>query len=136
MQFKKGDGWKACYDEEKGLYTAERGGCGYYHLYEITKDVFDALADGMRDDETYKLIGSGRHLYMDVNDRCGPPYTVILDTDYQKLCPWATTMISGSVWDEDMTDAAVEVFASEANNREQRRKKRAEREKRKKSKSD
>lgn len=30
MQFKKGDGWKACYDEEKGLYTAERGGCGYY----------------------------------------------------------------------------------------------------------
>ena len=46
MQFKKG------------------GGCGYYHLYEIAKETFDALADGMRDDKTYRLIGSGRHLYM------------------------------------------------------------------------
>lgn len=33
------------------------------------------------------------------------------------------------VWDEDMTDEAVEVFASEANNREQRRAKKAQREK-------
>jgi hypothetical protein len=38
-------------------------------------------------------------------------------------------MISGTLWDEDMTDAAVEVFASEADNREQRRRKRAERKK-------
>ena len=68
---------------------------------------------------------------MAVDDRCGPPYTVNLDSDYQKLCPWAKTSISGRVWDEELTDAAVEVFASEANNRPQRRAKRAAREKRK-----
>lgn len=32
MQFKEGEGWKACYDEETGRYTAERGGVGAYHL--------------------------------------------------------------------------------------------------------
>ena len=68
---------------------------------------------------------------MAVDDRCGPPYTVILDEDYQKLCPWAETRISGEVWPVELTDAAVEVFASEADNREQRRKKREEREKKK-----
>jgi hypothetical protein len=135
MEFKKGIGWRCCYDAETGLYTAETGGGPNHDLYEITKEIYDRVDDP---DVEYpsSLISEGRHLYMAVDDRCGPPYTVILDTDYQKLCPWATTMISGSVWDEDMTDAAVEVFASEANNREQRRKKRAEREKRKKSKSD
>ena len=89
MQFKEGDGWKACFDESTGRYTAERGGCGYYHLYEITEEIFEALADDMRDEETYKLIDQGRHLYMDVNDRCGPPYTVVFDDDYRELCPWA-----------------------------------------------
>ena len=69
---------------------------------------------------------------MTVNDRCGPPYTVILDTDYKRLCPWAKTVTTGEVWDEDLTDEAVEVFASEANNRAQRRAKKAEREKKKK----
>ena len=32
MEFKKGLGWKACYDEERNLYTAERGGPGAYNL--------------------------------------------------------------------------------------------------------
>ena len=73
------------------------------------------------------LIAQGRHLYMTVNDRCGPPYTVILDSDYQKLCPWAETVTTGEVWPDELTDAAVEVFASEADNREQRRKKREQR---------
>ena len=26
MKFKQGSGWKACYDEERGLYTAQLGG--------------------------------------------------------------------------------------------------------------
>ena len=69
---------------------------------------------------------------MAVDDRCGPPYTVILDEDYQELCPWAETMVSGKVMPTELVDAAVEIFASEADNREQRRKKRAEREKEKK----
>ena len=127
MHFKEGDGWKAAYDETTGIYTAERSGCGYYHLYEITKEIFDVLEDGMSDRDTYRLIGEGRHLYMDVNDRCGPPYTVILDDDYEKLCPWANVVSSGKVWPTELTDAAVEIFASEENNREQRRRKREER---------
>ncbi|MBE7008010.1 MAG: hypothetical protein E7422_02495 [Ruminococcaceae bacterium] len=131
MQFKQGDGWKACFDEERKLYTAERGGCGYYHLYEITKETFELLKDGMRDEETYKLISGGRHLYMDVDDRCGPPYTVVLDEDYQTLCPWAKVVGGEHVWSAELTDAAVELFASEKANRAQRRKKREQREKEK-----
>ena len=124
MQFKEGSGWKACYDEATGRYTAQRGGCGYYHLYEITKEIFDALSDGMTDEQTYRIIGDGRHLYMDVDDRCGPPYTIVFDEDYRALCPWANVVGGEHVWPAELTDAAVELFASEANNREQRRKKR------------
>ena len=124
MQFKEGSGWKACYDEETGIYTAERGGCGYYHLFEITKEIFDALADGMTDEETYELIHEGRHLYMDVNDRCGPPYTIVFDDDYKKLCPWANIVGGAHVWPKGLTDAAIELFESEKPNREYRRKKR------------
>ena len=128
MEFKKGTGWCCCYDPETGLYTAEIGGGPNHDLYEITKEIYERVDDP---DVKYpsSLISKGRHLYMAVNDRCGPPYTVILDTDYKKLCPWADTMVSGTLWDEDMTDAAVEVFASEADNREQRRRKREERKK-------
>ena len=134
MQFKEGDGWKACFDEDTGRYTAERGGAGYYHLYEITEEIFDALADGMSDSDTYKIIDEGRHLYMDVNDRCGPPYTVIFDDDYEKICPWAHVIQSGRVWPDELTDAAVEVFETEKKNREQRRRKREQREKKAKKK--
>ena len=43
MQFKKGIGWKACYDEERNLYTAERSWRGDYQLCEIDKATYDAL---------------------------------------------------------------------------------------------
>jgi hypothetical protein len=82
----------------------------------------------MSDSETYKLIHEGRHLYMDVNDRCSPPYSVVFDDDYKELCPWANAAGGGRVWSGELTDAAVELFGSEENNREQRRRKRAERE--------
>ena len=132
MEFKKGCGWKACYDEERNLYTFERSGCGYYHLYEITAEMYEALKEGMSDEDSYHLTKDARHLYMDVDDRCGPPYTVVLDHDYEKLCPWAKVVSSGNVWPDELTDAAVEIFESEKNNREQRRKKREERVERKK----
>ena len=130
MQFKSGIGWKACYDSETGLYTAETSGPGAYDLYEITAEIYDKLgAEGMNADDCCRLIyKGGRHLYMDVNDRCGPPYTVILDHNYRTLCPWAHIVGGDHVWSDELTDAAVEIFPSEANNREQRRKKRAERE--------
>ena len=66
---------------------------------------------------------------MAVDGRCGPPYIVILDPDYQIICPWAKTVKSGKVWPDELVDAAVEVFESEKQNREQRRKKRKDREK-------
>ena len=81
----------------------------------------------MEDKDSYHLITEGRLLYMDVNDRCGPPYTVVLDPDYETLCPWADVVSSGKVWPDVLTDAAVEIFESEKNNREQRRKRREER---------
>ena len=115
MQFKKGDGWKAGFDDNTG-----------------TKEIYDRLEDGMSDKDSYELIREGRLLYMAVDDRCGPPYTVILDSDYEKLCPWANVIKSGEVWPDELVDEAVEVFASEKKNREQRRRKRAEREKDKK----
>ncbi|SCX18716.1 hypothetical protein SAMN02910339_02620 [Lachnospiraceae bacterium YSD2013] len=127
MEFKTGSGWKACYDKERNLYTAERKGPGYHHLYEITKEIYDSLKDGADDSEVYKLFDEGRHLYMDIDDRCGPPYTVVLDHDYAKLCPWAKVASSENVWPDELTDAAVELFESEKNNREQRRKAREER---------
>jgi hypothetical protein len=113
MEFKTGCDWKACYDEERNLYTAERGGIGAYHLYEITKEIYDQLENGANDDDVYKLITEGRHLYMDVDDRCGPPYTVVFDHDYENLCPWAKVISSGRVWPDELTDAAVELFESE-----------------------
>ena len=132
MEFKSGDGWRCCYDSETGLYTAETGGGVNHDLFEITKEIYDHIDDPGTEWPEGMIHKGGRHLYMTVNDRCGPPYTVILDTDYKKLCPWAKTVITGEVLDEDLTDEAVEVFASEANNREQRRRKKAEREKDKK----
>ena len=78
----------------------------------------------MNDWDSYHLLQDGRDLYMDVNDRCGPPYTIVFDEDYEKLCPWANVIKSGRVWPDELTDAAVELFESEKNNRAQRRKKR------------
>lgn len=131
MRFIEGSGWKACFDEERDLYTARTSVPGAIKLFEIDSEVFELLQSGeMSDDDKYCLIhDKGRKLYMDIDDRCGPPYTVVLDDDYRTLCPWAELPGSGNVWPEELTDAAVELFASQANNREQRRKKREEREK-------
>lgn len=130
MIFKEGIGWKCCYDPETGLYTARTGGGGNVDLYEITKEIFDQVDDPGIEWPT-RLISQGRHLFMSVDDRCGPPYTVVFDEDYKKICPWTEPQIAGKIWSEEMTDAAVEVFASEENNREQRRAKKAQREKKK-----
>ena len=128
MQLIEGLGWKAHFDDIRNLYTARTSVPGAIKLFEITKEVFDALSeDGMSDDEKYCLIhDKGRKLYMDIDDRCGPPYTVVLDDDYETLCPWAKLPKSTKVWPAELTDAAVEIFESQKNNREQRRKKRGE----------
>ncbi len=129
MQFKEGSGWKACYDDENDRYFGEYGGIQSYNLYELTKELYDRLDESMTEGDACMIMYDGRHMYMSVDDRCGPPYTVVFDDDYETLCPWAKAIKSGRVWPDELTDAAVEVFASEENNREQRRKKREAREK-------
>ena len=127
MQMKQGCGWKAWHDEENSRYFGEYGGIQAYHLHELTKDQYELLKADMTEWDAAKIMSEGRHLYMSVDDRCGPPYTVVFDDDYEKLCPWARVMKAGKVWPDELTDAAVELFESEKNNRAQRRKKREQR---------
>ncbi|MDO4520379.1 MAG: hypothetical protein Q4B44_01935, partial [Erysipelotrichaceae bacterium] len=75
MQFKKGQGWKACCDEETGRYFGEYGGIQAYHLYELTKEMYENLDEDMTEGDAAGIMHEGRHLYMSVDDRCGPPYT-------------------------------------------------------------
>lgn len=129
LQFKQGRGWKCCYDAKAGTYTAQTGGGVNCTLFEITSDVYDRVDDpGLNWLERLSLIGSGRKLFMSVNDRCGPPYTIVFDSDYEKLCPWSDAVPTGRTWSEELTDAAVEVLESEKDNRPQRRARRKERE--------
>ena len=131
MQLKEGSGWKAAYNEEKDVYGAELMYQGSWDMYEISAEVFNSLTKNTDSYEASKMISAGRHLYMHVDDRCGPPYTVILDEDYADYCPWTAKREepNGRTWDPDLTDAVVEIFESEKANRPQRRKKRAERKK-------
>ena len=59
MQFKEGIGWKACRDEEKNVYTAQRSWRGFYQLCEIDSKVYDKLGG---DNDPDQLIRSGRVL--------------------------------------------------------------------------
>ena len=129
MQFLEGSGWKACFDEDRKLYTAKTSVPGAFNLYEIDADTYKTLSGrSLSDDEAYCMIhDKGRHLYMDVDDRCGPPYTVVFDDDYKALCPWTNVPGGENIWPEELTDAAVELFDSEKNNREQRRAKQKKR---------
>ena len=129
MEIKKGMSWNAFYDDENQRYFVEYGGVMDYKLCEISKDIYDKLNTDMTEGDVSTVVyGNGRKLYMSVDDRCGPPYTIVFDDDYKTRCPWADVAGGQNVWSAELTDAAVEVLASEKNNREQRRKKRALRE--------
>jgi len=123
MEFKEGRGWKCCYDPETGIYTAQLGGGVNCSLYEITQEIYDRVDDPDLDWPS-RLIAEGRRLFMSVNDRCGPPYTIVFDSEYKRLCPWSDAVETGKRWSDEMTDAVVEVLESEKNNREQRRSRR------------
>ena len=120
LHFKTGPGWKACYDSERKLYTAEAYLAGYYDLYEINEEIFGKLKTrGMERRDAQELIITGRHLYKSVSDR-NSSYDVILDEGYAALCPWAEVQKTGEPWDPELTDLAIAFFDSEKNNREQR----------------
>ena len=79
LHFKTGPGWKACYDSERELYTAEAYWAGYYDLYEISEEVFGKLkTKGMERRDAHELIVTGRHRYKSVSDRSGS-YDIALD---------------------------------------------------------
>ena len=125
MKLKEGLGWKAAYNEEKNLYGAEVVFQGSWDLFEISADVFKRLGKRMKSSTAEELIKTGRCLYSHVNDQCGPPYTIVLDEDYADYCPWtAGSKPVGKEWNKELTDAAVELFESQKDNREQRREKR------------
>ncbi len=126
LHFKTGPGWRACYDEERNLYTAETFLAGYYDLHEISEEIFSKLkTKGMERRDAHELIVAGRHLYKSVSDR-NSAYDIVLDEDYAALCPWAEVQKTGELWGSELTDLAVAVFGSEKENREQRMQRRKE----------
>ena len=88
--FKKGLGWKACRDEERNIYTAERSWRGFYELCEIDKETYDILGtDVMKDKDPDKLIREGRQLVESDDDYYTMPYVTIKDENYFEIAPWA-----------------------------------------------
>ena len=119
LQFKQGLGWKACYDEERNLYTAQTSWIGDYHLYEINEEIYNHLDEPGAD--CWELIGSGRHLYYSEDNPIGPPTDMVIDENYATLCPWAKIQTGGKVMPKELTDIAVDLWENEAT-REQREK--------------
>ncbi len=127
LQFAEGEGWKACYDSERELYTAESFLAGYYDLYEINREIYSRLiTERLSRRDAQELISTGRHLYKSVSDR-NNSYDIALDEDYADLCPWAEVQRTGELWDRELTDLAVAMFDSEKPNREHRLKRRNDR---------
>ncbi len=100
MEFKKDIGWKACYDEERNLYTAATSWRGSYHLYEIDKEIYDKLGTEEEDGHyAQKLIMKGRLLFESDDDYYTMPYYHVRDENYHELAPW-----SGAKWIAEKTD--------------------------------
>jgi hypothetical protein len=123
MQFKKGLCWKACYDEERELYTAERHWRGFYQLSVIDRESFEQMDDETAD----RLIQNGRHLVESDDDYYTMPYITVFDEDYDRLAPWSDARrrveAFGTKTSRELTDLAVEIFPDEEKNREYRKKK-------------
>ncbi len=90
MQFKEGLGWKACYDEEKDIYTAERSWRGFYQLCQIDKETYDRLDDALEgDDSPDALISKGRLLFEAGGEDIESSYCIVRDENYNELAPWS-----------------------------------------------
>lgn len=118
LHFKNGIGWKACYDDERNLYTAKTSWRGDYHLYEINAEIYQKLDDP--DVDACELIHTGRHLYYSEDSPIGPPTDMVIDENYATLCPWAGIQTSGRVMSPELTDIAVDLWENNET-REQRK---------------
>ena len=127
MQFKKGLGWKACWDEERDIYTAERSWRGFYQLCEIDKETYDRLGtDAMDGEDPDRLISRGRHLVEADDDYYTAfPTLTVYDEKYAEIAPWSDAMRraekSGQT-SKELTEFMIEHFPDEEKNREHRKK--------------
>ena len=55
MKMKEGTGWKACHNDERGVYGAEVMFQGSWALYEITGEVFARLSSKLSSGEAERL---------------------------------------------------------------------------------
>lgn len=90
LHFKKGPGWKACFDEEHNVYTAERSWRGFYQLTEIDRDTYERLGtDAIGNDSPTELIGRGREMFQSDDDYYTMPYCSVRDEHYAEIAPWS-----------------------------------------------
>ena len=125
MEFKKGLGWQACYDEEKNLFTAKTSWRGDYDLYEINAEIYHQLGEpGVNSEE---LIKTGRHLYYSQDSPIGPPTDMVIDENYATLCSWANPQKSGNIMSAELTDVAVELWENEETREQHKKQRKSER---------
>ena len=114
MQFRQGIGWKACYDEERELYTARRSWRGDYSLYEIDEDIFRRLGEiDKTGEDPDDLIMMGRLLYKTEDSPIGPPTDTVIDDNFASLVTWESIPSSGHVVSKELTDLVVGLFGNE-----------------------
>ena len=114
MQFKKGLGWNACYDEEKGIYTARLSWRGDASYYEIDAEVFNRLdTPEMGNDSPDDLIRTGRLLYEKCDGSIGPATETVHDDNFTELCSWDEIRRCAHKSSIEMTDLFTELWGNE-----------------------
>ena len=114
MQFKQGLGWKACYDEEKGIYTARVSWRGDAAYYEIDAGVFNRLGTPeMGNDYPDDLIRTGRLLYQKGDGSSGPATETVYDDRFAEMCSWAEIRRCDNTSSKEMTDLFADLWGNE-----------------------
>ena len=96
-------------------------------VYYRDKEIYDVLGtDAMGDESADEWISKGRHLFEADDDYYSMPYCTVFDEDYMKLAPWSDAYKRANKdiqTSKELTDFAVDNFASEEKNREYRKNK-------------
>ena len=95
LHFKQGIGWKACYDDERDLYTAKTSWRGDFHLFEIDEEIYNRV--DAPDVDADSLIHTGRQLYYSPDSPIGPPTDMVIDMSSE------LTDIAVDLWENDET---------------------------------
>lgn len=112
-EIKHGLGWMACYDNEKGVYTARISWRGDASYYEIDAEVFGRLSSDKGNDDPEELIKTGRLLYKKCDGSNGPATETVYDDNFAELCSWAEIRRCDNTSSSEMTDLFVELFGNE-----------------------